>query len=50
MPHPLLRLKPGHDRRLKAGHPWVFSNEIATTPEHRAWPAGAPVRIEGDGG
>ncbi len=50
MPHPLLRLKPGHDRRLKAGHPWVFSNELATTPEHRAWPAGAPVRIEGDGG
>ena len=50
MPHPLLRLKPGHDRRLKAGHPWAYSNEIATTAEHRAWPAGAPVRIEGDGG
>ena len=50
MPHPLLRLKPGHDRRLKAGHPWAYSNEIATTPEHRTWPAGAPVRIEGDGG
>lgn len=50
MPHPLLRLKPGHDRRLKAGHPWAFSNEIATAPEHRAWPTGAPVRIEGDGG
>lgn len=50
MPHPLLRLKPGHDRRLKAGHPWAFSNEIAMTPEHRTWPAGAPVRIEGDGG
>ena len=50
MPHPLLRLKPGHDRRLKAGHPWAFSNEIAATPEHRAWAAGAPVRIEGDGG
>ena len=50
MPHPLLRLKPGHDRRLKAGHPWAYSNEIATAPEHRTWPAGAPVRIEGDGG
>lgn len=50
MPYPLLRLKPGHDRRLKAGHPWAYSNEIATAPEHRAWPAGAPVRIEGDGG
>jgi 23S rRNA (cytosine1962-C5)-methyltransferase len=50
MPHPLLRLKPRQDRRLKAGHPWAFSNEIAMAPEHRAWPAGAPVRIEGDGG
>ncbi len=50
MPHPLLRLLPRQDRRLKAGHPWAFSNEIATTPEHRTWPAGAPVRIEGDGG
>ncbi len=50
MPHPLLRLKPRQDRRLKAGHPWAFSNEIAITPEHRTWPAGAPVRIEGDGG
>ncbi len=50
MPHPLLRLLPRQDRRLKAGHPWAFSNEIAMTPEHRTWPAGAPVRIEGDGG
>ncbi len=24
-----LRLRPGHDRRLRSGHPWVFSNEIA---------------------
>ncbi len=50
MPHPLLRLKPRQDRRLKAGHPWAFSNEIATAPEHRAWPIGAPVRVEGDDG
>jgi len=50
MPHPLLRLLPRQDRRLKSGHPWAFSNEIAMRPEHRAWPAGAPVRIEGDDG
>lgn len=24
-----IRLKPGHDRRIRAGHAWVFSNEIA---------------------
>ncbi len=46
--HPLLRVSPRQDRRLKAGHPWVFSNELATTPDHRAWPPGAPVRLEGD--
>jgi len=48
--HPLLRLLPNHDRRLRAGHPWVFSNELALRPEHRAWTPGAAVRIEGDGG
>lgn len=25
----VLCLRPGHDRRLRSGHPWVFSNEIA---------------------
>jgi 23S rRNA (cytosine1962-C5)-methyltransferase len=44
--HPLLRLLPRADRRLKAGYPWAFSNEIAMTPEHRAWAPGAPVRLE----
>jgi 23S rRNA (cytosine1962-C5)-methyltransferase len=48
--HPLLRLLPRFDRRLKAGYPWAFSNEIAMTPEHRRWAPGAPVRLEGDGG
>jgi len=50
MTHPLLRLLPKQDRRLKSGHPWAFSNEVAMKPEHRTWPAGAPVRIEGDDG
>jgi 23S rRNA (cytosine1962-C5)-methyltransferase len=44
--HPLLRLLPRADRRLRAGYPWAFSNEIAMTPEHRAWQPGAPVRLE----
>jgi len=26
----LLRLKRGEDRRIRAGHPWVFSNEVDT--------------------
>lgn len=47
---PLLRLLPGRDRRVKAGHPWAFSNEVQMTPEARALPAGTPVRLEGDDG
>ncbi|MDJ0389659.1 class I SAM-dependent rRNA methyltransferase [Roseomonas sp. E05] len=47
---PLLRLLPGRDRRVKAGHPWAFSNEIAMTAEARALPPGTPVRLEGDDG
>lgn len=48
--HPLLRLRPHADRRLRAGHPWAFSNEIAMKPEHRLWQPGAPVRLESDEG
>ena len=32
---PLLRLLPNRGRRLRAGAPWVFSNEIAMRPEYR---------------
>lgn len=47
---PLIRLLPGRDRRVKAGHPWAFSNEIAMTPAARALPPGTPVKLEGDDG
>ncbi|MBX9698418.1 MAG: RlmI/RlmK family 23S rRNA methyltransferase, partial [Acetobacteraceae bacterium] len=47
---PLLRLLPGRDRRVKAGHPWAFSNEIAMTPAAKGLPPGTPVRLEGDDG
>ena len=46
----MLRLRPGADRRLKSGHPWAFSNELATGPEHRVWTPGSLVRLEGDDG
>ena len=48
--HPLIRLAPGADRRVKAGHPWAFSNEVTMTPALRALPPGTPVRLEGDDG
>ncbi|TPG59544.1 class I SAM-dependent rRNA methyltransferase [Roseomonas nepalensis] len=47
---PLIRLLPGRDRRAKAGHPWVFSNEVAMTPAARAIPPGSAVRVEADDG
>ncbi len=54
MPHssdrPLLRLLPNQGRRLRAGSPWVFSNEIAMRPEYRKLEPGGLVRLEGDDG
>jgi 23S rRNA (cytosine1962-C5)-methyltransferase len=47
---PLIRLNPGAGKRLRAGAPWVFSNEIAMKPEHRQFPRGGLVRLEGDDG
>ncbi|MBE9605028.1 class I SAM-dependent rRNA methyltransferase [Acetobacteraceae bacterium H6797] len=47
---PLIRLSPKQDRRVKSGHPWAFSNEIAMTAETKALPAGSVVRLEGDDG
>jgi len=47
---PLIRLNPGADRRVKAGHPWAFSNEIVMTAAARAIPPGSVVRLEGDDG
>lgn len=46
---PLIRLNPGQDRRVKSGHPWAFSNEIAMAPALRAMPPG-PARLTGDDG
>ncbi len=47
---PVLRLGSGQGRRLRAGAPWVFSNEIAMRPEYRRLPPGGLVCLEGDDG
>ena len=45
---PVWRLKKGFDRRFVAGHPWVFSNELASSP--KGLPPGAKVELQGPGG
>lgn len=44
----IARLKPHHDRRVAAGHPWVFSNEI--DGDVKAMPPGGVVDVVDDKG
>ena len=42
---PVIRLAPSRHKRMRAGHPWAYSNEIAMTPDARALPPGSIVRL-----
>lgn len=44
-PLPELRLLPGHHKRVRHGHPWVFSNEVAMDAAARMLPPGGVVRL-----
>lgn len=44
--YPLIQLKQGHNRRVKSGSPWVFSNEIDMNEEAKSLPNGALVRLQ----
>ena len=48
--HPVIRLQPGHHKRVVAGHPWVFSNEIVMDAAAKALLPGGLVRLEAAGG
>jgi 23S rRNA (cytosine1962-C5)-methyltransferase len=48
--HPIVRLKPREGRRVRAGAPWVFSNEVVMDAATRTLPQGAVVNIQGDDG
>ncbi len=41
-----VRLAAGHQKRVRAGHPWVFSNEIAMDAAAKALAPGSAVRLE----
>ena len=43
MRYPPIHLLPGQDRRLRAGHPWIYSNELRMDAAAKALPSGAPV-------
>jgi 23S rRNA (cytosine1962-C5)-methyltransferase len=50
MRYPSIQLLPGQDRRLRAGHPWIYSNELRMDAAAKALPPGAPVCvISGEG-
>lgn len=42
---PVIRLLPGHDKRVALGHPWVYSNEVAMDAAAKALPAGGLVNL-----
>ncbi|MGH6878640.1 MAG: class I SAM-dependent rRNA methyltransferase [Rhizomicrobium sp.] len=46
--HPFLRLKPREGRRVRAGAPWIFANELIIDAGTRSLPPGALVDVGGD--
>jgi 23S rRNA (cytosine1962-C5)-methyltransferase len=48
--HPRIRLKPGAHKRLKAGHPWIYSNEVMMDAAAKGLVPGTVVTIEDAGG
>jgi 23S rRNA (cytosine1962-C5)-methyltransferase len=47
---PVLKLRPKEGRRVRAGAPWVFSNEIVMDPAAKTLAAGSLVTVQGDDG
>ncbi|KAA5604717.1 class I SAM-dependent rRNA methyltransferase [Roseospira marina] len=48
-PHPRVVLKAGQSKRLRRGHPWVYSNEVEMTPAAKALPPGTVVTVQDAG-
>ena len=43
---PVVRLLPGRDKRVRHGHPWIYSNEIVMDERAKALPPGTLVAVE----
>src|SRR5262245_15549800 len=47
---PSVLLRAGEDRRVRAGHPWAFSNEILMDADTKAIPPGSLATLRAPGG
>ncbi len=47
---PTVLLRAGEDRRVRAGHPWAFSNEILMDADTKALPVGSLAILRAPGG
>ena len=47
---PEVKLRPRHQRRVRAGHPWVYSNEIVMDETERSLAPGSLVTVVADDG
>lgn len=47
---PVVRIQPGRHKRAAAGHPWVYSNEVAMDGAAKALPPGELVRLDAANG
>ncbi|HUC60749.1 MAG TPA: class I SAM-dependent rRNA methyltransferase [Alphaproteobacteria bacterium] len=43
---PTIRLLPGHQKRARHGHPWIYSNEIAMDAAAKALAPGTVVKLQ----
>ena len=43
--YPTIKILPGEDRRLRAGSPWLYSNELRMDEAAKAIPPGSVVRL-----
>lgn len=42
---PVIRILPGRQKRVRGGHPWVYSNEVDMSAEAKALPPGTIVTV-----
>lgn len=45
MNHPTIRILPGHDKRLRGGGPWLYSNEVQMDRAAKSLESGSLVRL-----